>query len=122
MGSAFRPALESALRSALAHLEGLDDSPVSATVSLAELRARLRKELNVESIPSWQVVEELVRDTKGGHLGSAGGRFFAWAIGGSTPAALAADWLQIAAPHARARFDVVTLDGGRAKLHRGAFG
>jgi len=93
MGSAFRPALESALRSALAHLEGLDDSPVSATVSLAELRARLRKELNVESIPSWQVVEELVRDTKGGHLGSAGGRFFAWAIGGSTPAALAADWL-----------------------------
>jgi putative endonuclease len=36
--------------------------------------------------------------------------------------ALAADWLQIAAPHARARFDVVTLEGGRAKLHRGAFG
>ena len=35
--------------------------------------------------------------------------------------ALAADWLQIAAPGARARFDVVTLDGGRATLHRGAF-
>jgi len=35
--------------------------------------------------------------------------------------ALAADWLQIAAPHARARFDVVTLENGRAKLHRGAF-
>ena len=36
--------------------------------------------------------------------------------------ALAADWLQIAAPGARARFDVVTLDGGlQPHLHRGAF-
>jgi putative endonuclease len=35
--------------------------------------------------------------------------------------ALAADWLQIAAPLARARFDVVTVDGGRVELHRGAF-
>lgn len=39
----------------------------------------------------------------------------------STLRALAADWLQIAAPTARARFDVVTFDGGRAALHRGAF-
>ncbi len=35
--------------------------------------------------------------------------------------ALAADWLQIAAPRARARFDIVTIDGDRAELHRGAF-
>jgi len=35
--------------------------------------------------------------------------------------ALAADWLQVAAPRARARFDVVTVDGERAALHRGAF-
>lgn len=35
--------------------------------------------------------------------------------------ALAADWLQIAAPRAIARFDVVTFDRGRATLHRGAF-
>ena len=34
---------------------------------------------------------------------------------------LAADWLQIAAPGAHARFDVVTVEGGRARLHRGAF-
>ena len=36
--------------------------------------------------------------------------------------ALASDWLQIAAPRAKARFDVVTFDEGRARLHRGAFG
>jgi len=35
--------------------------------------------------------------------------------------ALAADWLQIAAPLAHARFDVVTVREGRAALHRGAF-
>jgi glutamate/tyrosine decarboxylase-like PLP-dependent enzyme len=91
--SPFRPALESALQSALAHLDGLDRGPVSATATLAELRANLGKQWNAEPIPSLQVVDELVRDTAGGLLGSAGGRFFAWAIGGSIPAALAADWL-----------------------------
>ena len=35
--------------------------------------------------------------------------------------ALASDWLQIAAPRAQARFDVVTFDEGRPRLHRGAF-
>jgi hypothetical protein len=35
--------------------------------------------------------------------------------------ALAADWLQIAAPAAQARFDVVTFEGGQPRLHRGAF-
>ncbi len=39
----------------------------------------------------------------------------------ATLRACAADWLQIAAPNARARFDVVTFDRGRAQLHRGAF-
>jgi putative endonuclease len=39
----------------------------------------------------------------------------------TTLRALASDWLQIAAPRARARFDVVTFDRGRAQLHRGAF-
>ena len=34
---------------------------------------------------------------------------------------IAADWLQVAAPRAHARFDVVTFDRGRAQLHRGAF-
>ncbi len=39
----------------------------------------------------------------------------------ATLRALAADWLQVAAPRARARFDVVTFDAGRPRLHRGAF-
>ena len=39
------------------------------------------------------MIRELARDVDGGLVGSSGGRFFAWVIGGSVPAALAADWL-----------------------------
>jgi putative endonuclease len=35
--------------------------------------------------------------------------------------AVAADFLQFFAPKAKARFDVLTLDGGRMTLHRNAF-
>jgi len=91
--SPFRPALEAAFASALEHLTGLDTSRVSATATLAELRSRLNRPLLRESTAPDQVVRDLVADTHGGILGSAGGRFFAWALGGVVPAALAADWL-----------------------------
>jgi putative endonuclease len=39
----------------------------------------------------------------------------------ATLRAVASDWLQVAAPRANARFDIVTFDRGRAVLHRGAF-
>jgi glutamate/tyrosine decarboxylase-like PLP-dependent enzyme len=90
------PALQIAMKSALEHLNGLDTRPVRASATLQELRARLGKPLNHESLDPNLVIEELVRDTKDGLLGSAGGRFFAWAVGGAVPAALAADWLTAA--------------------------
>jgi glutamate/tyrosine decarboxylase-like PLP-dependent enzyme len=93
---AFRGALENATRSALAHLEQLDLLPVAATASLAALRSRLGKPLTDDGMPAEQVVADLVRDVDGGIVGSAGGRFFGWVIGGSLPAALAADWLAAA--------------------------
>jgi glutamate/tyrosine decarboxylase-like PLP-dependent enzyme len=39
------------------------------------------------------VIDELVAASQGGHVGSAGGRFFGWVIGGALPSALGADWL-----------------------------
>ncbi|MGH8783214.1 pyridoxal phosphate-dependent decarboxylase family protein [Paraburkholderia sp.] len=91
--SVFRPVLERALSHSLAHLENLAHSPVAAEASLHTLRERLAKPLNRESLPAEQVIDDLVADAAGGILGSAGGRFFGWVIGGSLPAALAADWL-----------------------------
>lgn len=91
--SAFRPALELALRHALAHLESLEHQPVAAQASLGTLRERLAKPLNDDPMQAERVIDELVADTAGGLVGSAGGRFFGWVIGGATPAALGADWL-----------------------------
>jgi len=91
--SSFRESLALALKNSLDHLENLDTRPVTATASLEELRSRLGKRLAPEGLPAGQVVAELVRDVEGGLIGSSGGRFFAWVVGGSLPAALAADWL-----------------------------
>ena len=92
-GSPFAKALDTAVRHAHAHLDGLDRSSVAATADLATLRAQLGKPLPEAEMPPEEVVEELARDVSGGLLGSAGGRFFGWVIGGAVPAALAADWL-----------------------------
>jgi len=91
--SVFRPVLEQTLQHALSHLENLEHTSVASTSGLNELRARLFRPLNDESIDPKKVINELVADTAGGLIGNTGGRFFGWAIGGSVPAALAADWL-----------------------------
>jgi glutamate/tyrosine decarboxylase-like PLP-dependent enzyme len=92
----FRPILQIAFEEALKYLENLDRSPASASASLAILRERLAVPLPKGGTAPETVVAELVRDTADGHIGCAGGRFFAWVVGGSLPAALAADWLTAA--------------------------
>src|SRR5215468_2405497 len=71
----------------------VNSRPVATTASLATLRSRLAMPLPEGSTPARQVIEELVRDTDGGILGSTSGRFFGWVTGGTLPVALAADWL-----------------------------
>ena len=89
----FRSALDSAYTHAISHLENLDHTSVAATSDAETLRARVARPLPLEGIPADQAIEELVRSVEGGLIGSAGGRFFGWVIGGVLPAALAADWL-----------------------------
>src|SRR4029079_4666301 len=91
--SPYEDVLERALFHARAHLSTLADTSVSATVTKDELRSRLNRPLAAEGLDPARVLDELVSDSAGGWLGSAGGRFFGWVIGGSLPAALAADWL-----------------------------
>ena len=89
----FQPVLETTLQHALTYLEGLEQGPVSASATLEDLRERLSFTLAEDGLAPRTVIDELVAGVQGGLLGSAGGRFFAWVIGGSLPAALAADWL-----------------------------
>jgi glutamate/tyrosine decarboxylase-like PLP-dependent enzyme len=89
----FRNSLDTAYRRALEHLDHLDETSVAATADLDTLRARLFKSLLDAGTAPDKVVEELANDVAGGLLGSAGGRFFGWVIGGTLPAAVGADWL-----------------------------
>lgn len=69
------------------------EAPVGATLTLEQLRARLDQPLPDGGRDPGAVIDELVQNVEGGLTRSTGGRFFAWVIGGSVPAALAADWL-----------------------------
>jgi glutamate/tyrosine decarboxylase-like PLP-dependent enzyme len=86
-------ALRRATELALAFLGSLDAAPVHATASLAELRRRFAQPLPDDGADPVAIVEDLARDTAGGLLGTAGGRFYGWVIGAGLPAAVAADWL-----------------------------
>ena len=85
--------LSLAQQHAFSFLNNMDRAPVGATVNVETLRKQLNKPLGDAGLPPEQVITELVNDVDGGLLGSAGGRFFGWVIGGALPAALAADWL-----------------------------
>jgi glutamate/tyrosine decarboxylase-like PLP-dependent enzyme len=85
--------LRRAAELALSYLGALDSTPVCATVPLAELRRRFSYPFPAQGTDPVAVIEELARNTAGGLLGSAGGRFYGWVIGAGLPSALGADWL-----------------------------
>lgn len=87
------PAMQRAVHHAAAWLDGLDERPVASVTDLATLRARVGIPVPEAGTDPARIIDDLVAMTDGGHLGSAGGRFFAWVIGGSLTSALAADWL-----------------------------
>ena len=74
-------------------LESLHDRPVAARAGRDELLAALGGPLPQVGTPPTTVIEDLVRDADAGVMGMAGPRYFGFVIGGSLPAALAADWL-----------------------------
>ena len=74
-------------------LESLDDRPVWPPASVTELRQALGGPLPDEPIDPLVVVEDLARAADPGVVAIPGGRYFGFVIGGSLPAALAADWL-----------------------------
>ena len=74
-------------------LESLDERPVAPRVGRDELLASLGGPLPQTGLPATDVIEDLAREAEPGVVGMAGPRYFGFVIGGSLPAALAADWL-----------------------------
>src|SRR5437870_8615417 len=85
--------LDRAFRHSLSYLDGLDAAPVGASATLDQLRSRLDVPLDAIGVAADRVIDDLVAATRDALHASSGGRFFAWVIGGTLPAAIAADWL-----------------------------
>jgi glutamate/tyrosine decarboxylase-like PLP-dependent enzyme len=78
---------------AIEFLASLPDRPVGTRITRDELVASLGGELGDDGVTAIETIERLAEAADPGIVGMAGPRFFGFVIGGSLPAALAADWL-----------------------------
>jgi glutamate/tyrosine decarboxylase-like PLP-dependent enzyme len=78
---------------ASAYLDSVDERPVAPPVAPDALRARLGGPLPERGEEPAAVLDWLADAVEPGLVASAGPRYFGFVMGGSQPAALAADWL-----------------------------
>ncbi len=86
-------ALAIAYECASAWIDGLDQRSVAAAATTEELKATFGGHLPERGERADEVIAWLCEHAGKGMLGSAGGRFFAWVMGGAVDAAVAADWM-----------------------------
>jgi glutamate/tyrosine decarboxylase-like PLP-dependent enzyme len=85
--------LEDTQRRSLAYLDGIAGRPVTATRSGEQLRRALEIPLPAAGERASAVIASLAEAAADSTVASSGPRYFGFVIGGSFPAALAADWL-----------------------------
>jgi glutamate/tyrosine decarboxylase-like PLP-dependent enzyme len=93
LSPSYRPALESAVDLAYRYLDGLRDRQVSRMPNPEEMSAALASPLPESGCAPEAAVAEWFERAEIGVVASPGPRFFGFVNGGSTPAALAGDWL-----------------------------
>ena len=91
--TALRPLLDDAATYAAEFLERLPERTVVPTATAEELRKELGGPLPDGPRQPQLVVADLAKAADPGIMATPGSRFFGFVIGGSIPAALAADWL-----------------------------
>jgi glutamate/tyrosine decarboxylase-like PLP-dependent enzyme len=90
---ALRSLLDDTATYAAEFLERLPGRAVAPSATAEQLREELGGPLTASPRDPHRVVAELARAADPGIMATPGGRFFGFVIGGSLPAALAADWL-----------------------------
>ncbi len=88
-----RRALDAAHDAALGFLDSLDERPVWPRATLDDMLAVFGGPLGDEGQDAASVLSDLATRAEPGLVAIPGGRFFGFVIGGTLPAALAADWL-----------------------------
>ena len=88
-----RPLLTSATERSLAYLDSLDERPVAPRPDAVANLSAFDVPLQDQGIPAEDVLKELDDIGSPATMAMAGPRFFGFVIGGSLPAALAANWL-----------------------------
>src|SRR6185503_3763424 len=78
---------------ALAYLATIGERPVRATLDGDELREMLGGPLPARGEDPIHVIDTLAEAGRAGTVASQGPRYFGFVVGGSIPAAIAADWL-----------------------------
>ena len=89
----YRDALDAAAGHARRWLESQETRRIGPQATAAELAADFGGPLPPQGMPAAEVVDYLAAKAEPGLMAMPSGRFFGWVIGGTLPAALAADWL-----------------------------
>jgi glutamate/tyrosine decarboxylase-like PLP-dependent enzyme len=92
-GGSYDKALSRADAHARAWLDSVGERPVGPRATADELLAGFGGPLPEQPTPPEDVVDLLATLADRGLMAMQSGRFFGWVIGGTLPAALAADWL-----------------------------
>jgi glutamate/tyrosine decarboxylase-like PLP-dependent enzyme len=92
-GGMYRHVLEEAFREAVRYLEGVREAPVSRAGGHGEIADRLGGPMPAQGRDPALVVRELAAAAGPGLVATSGPRYFGFVVGGTLPAALAADWL-----------------------------
>ena len=89
----YGPALDAAHRHAARWLASVEERPVRPDLDVDGVLGRLRQDLPDEGEDAASVVDELAEASEPGLMAMGSSRFYGFVIGGTYPAALAADWL-----------------------------
>ena len=89
----YGPALDAAKRYAMEWLESVDERPIRSELDVDGMLERLVPILPEEGLAADEVIDELAAAAGPGLMAMGSPRFYGFVIGGTYPAAMAADWL-----------------------------